>query len=339
MTHSTVVVCIDPAYKDNVLERLDGMLQPFDEDPQDEDAPRRDYIEGPPNSFWSVEELQKEGALPGDDSLTWELVAREHNKKNGPQAPGQAAVDRDSVFLDADGRPFQWTTYPQTVEQDGGIVAGARWDWWSVGGRWTGYFDVKPEALGSPQLINGVPGTMGQRNADPSKCDGGPRGMLDFEGMRAGAARKAEADWTAFHNAMSPYPDTRGWSYFRGKIIDGGSYTIDDARHDYRSQPGRIALRGTAIALRGTAFEYFGDCPIDHFSPMLGPFTARAAAQEVPGYALLDLDGVWREPGRMGWLAMSDETDKSKAQYTEMANKYLDDLDPATILVVVDVHI
>lgn len=56
-------------------------------------------------------------------------------------------------------------------------------------------------------------------------------------------------------------------------------------------------------------------------------------------YALVDLDGNWREPGEMGWFGCSSSTPESKEAHRASIREYLDTLSPDTWVCFVDCHI
>lgn len=62
----------------------------------------------------------------------------------------------------------------------------SKWDWWEVGGRWTGYFKVKPGVL----VTVGRPG-VGHNQPKPGYADIVTKGGVDWEGMAYDAANEA----------------------------------------------------------------------------------------------------------------------------------------------------
>jgi hypothetical protein len=74
-----------------------------------------------------------------------------------------------------------------------------QWDHWHIdaGDLW-GRFAFRPECDGDPRLIfeptypSGAP-----RERLPLRCDGGPRGLLDFDATRKAAVAWAHAEWLA----------------------------------------------------------------------------------------------------------------------------------------------
>jgi hypothetical protein len=66
----------------------------------------------------------------------------------------------------------------------------AKWDWYTLGGRWTGFFNVKPGAdgtQGSPGLLTAAP--------PPGTADQLLLRDMDVEGMMEARAKEAEETW------------------------------------------------------------------------------------------------------------------------------------------------
>lgn len=301
MSHSVVIVALAPGEK--VADRLEAALAPFDENAEVE--PYRDYEKGEPGEHWSWD------ANPEIPSPTWVQVADAYNAKY---------ADGSEMHVGGDGRAYTMSTYNPR----------SKWDWYQIGGRWTGYFRVRPEWIGDEQLINGDPGAMTGRNTDREKCDGGPKRMLDFAAMRDWAEVDEGAKWKEFHAIADQYPDTHSWAWHMERV-DDGSMTIEQARVAYHEQPGFAALQDTD-------FRWYDD-PYEIFAVDLATYQANARRDAVPGWSLLTLDGQWREKGRMGWFGMSDATDETTAAFKTWANEYLESLDDDVVLVAVDVHI
>jgi len=66
----------------------------------------------------------------------------------------------------------------------------AKWDWFSIGGRWTGYFKLKEGAIGGL----GTPGVFGNSPKD-GYADFVEKGDIDWEGMRKDALADAKKWW------------------------------------------------------------------------------------------------------------------------------------------------
>lgn len=281
MSHFTVVVCAkDP-------DRLDEILAPFDENLETE--PRRDYETGGPEDHWSVAGSRKEGLLP-DGAVTWTQVAEAHNKR----------YSEDPILLDEDGRAYQMTTRnPQ-----------AKWDWWTIGGRWSGYFV-------------GVGG---------SRCDSGRKSALDLDALRALKAAEARITHAKFRAVIAGTPEPVPWRTYADNISEG-SCTIDEARREYHAQPRITALRDSED------FRWHDADDIEELGRPEALYVERARARAVPGYATITADGRWMAPGRMGWWGMSDDEEGDRIGYWEAANAYIDSLPDDVYLIAVDCHI
>lgn len=352
MSHYTVLVAIDP--NDPKRPDLETALAPFDENLEVE--PYRDYEEGEPLEYWVYRALKRAaqhvadgtGILPYEpdalgasnrsskktpaeqqaeleadaatfhalpDPVTWADIVTLHNERYGDD-------ESDSLHLSEDGRAYTVSTYSKN----------SKWDWYQIGGRWTGYFYSRPEYTGHPDLIAGQPGTMTEPNFNRAKCDGGPKYMLDLPATRKMAEAEELGRHVEFCKLVEGLPEATLWSVFveRHKADEDG-YPIEQARADYHAQP-------RVLALKGTDFQYWND-PFEHFQRPREEVLARAAAQAVPGYATLTLEGEWKEPGRMGWFGMSTDTPESQDAYYAWANEYVESLGDDIVLVLVDVHI
>lgn len=349
MSHYTVLVAIDPT--DPKRPDLATALAPFDEGLEVE--PYRDYEEGEPSEHWvytavkraaqrhaeweaSSEESEEFlkvphglsygqyvnnleadaatfAALP--DPVAWADIVKLHNERYG-------TGESDSLHLSEDGRAYTVSTYSKN----------SKWDWYQIGGRWTGYFCSRPEYTGHPGLIAGEPGTMTKPNFNRAKCDGGPKYMLDFDATRKMAEAEELGRHVEFCKLVEGLPEAVPWSAFveRHKADEDG-YPIEQARADYRAQP-------RVLAMRGTDFQYWND-PFERFQRPREEVLARAAAQAVPGFATLTLEGEWKEPGQMGWFGMSTDTPETQDAYCAWANEYVESLGEDIVLVLVDVHI
>jgi hypothetical protein len=304
VSHYTVLVAIDPT--DPKRSNLETALAPFDENTEVE--PYRKYETGAPVDYWSWEKTPDAPTEP-----TWAQVAEVHNAK----------YDDDRLHVDEDGRAYTLSTYNPD----------SRWDWWTIGGRWTGWFRVCPEYIGHGDVINGEPGLLTEANTDEDWCDGGPKRVLDFKRTRDWRQVDEALLYSKFHKLIDGTPEAALWSSFIARHdADKDDYSIEQARREYHAQP-RVQ------ALKGTDFDWDTSESLERFQRPREEVLARAAARAVPGYATLTLDGQWKEPGQMGWFDMSTDTPESQDAYYAWANEYVDSLDEEIVLVLVDVHI
>lgn len=194
-----------------------------------------------------------------------------------------------------------------------------KWDWWVVGGRWRGYFKLKP----------GCPGTLGEqsifavlRNEDenmPGRADCARKCDIDWDGMKqdvVDAASKrfdeiaaiAPIDWESLKSIREREPD------------------ITKARSIYYAQPSikKLCNAKTFIA------------NMDSFLVGRDAYIAEAAKYATMPFAFVK-DGKWFERGRMGyWAVVFDENPEK--QYEEWS-KVFESLPDDTMMTCVDCHI
>lgn len=175
----------------------------------------------------------------------------------------------------------------------------AKWDWWTVGGRWAGLFLLK----------------AGEASDSALKRD------IDFSGMQAKAEEEARQKWGAVRAAAGDLFDFVPWQKMMQTHID-----VDYARAKYWAQPQWKTLREN----RDMTFENIDDvlCTEDEYA-------AKARADACLPFAFLR-DGRWAEKGKMGWFAcVSDE----KADWPEAFQALMNDVPDDHWLTIVDCHI
>lgn len=143
MSHFTVLV-IGPD--------VDGQLAKYDENIRVEQYKSRI---GTP--WWAEKAYEGAGVLENDPHglMAW-------HDHEWPDSKGEIGVDDDGLF--------EWSTYNPD----------SKWDWYSVGGRWSGLLKLKPEAKGS----TGQSGVF-DNEPIPGGADIAFAGDVDWEAMIA----------------------------------------------------------------------------------------------------------------------------------------------------------
>lgn len=218
MSHYTTMVVFPREPKDR--DDLDGMLAealaPFDENAEVEpykshdDPLPADWRERLPlyrKAARAMRSLRPEkGRVPDKHREAWE-VCRDLYQANKIPWPYSALLPEDDseppnlgdlhlvakLFNEQwdgdygvdDKGLFKWSTYNPK----------SKWDWWCLGGRWLGYFQVRPRAV----AFGGEAGAFGNKKAstpDARPADACRKGDVDTEAMRRAKVLKAE-DWWA----------------------------------------------------------------------------------------------------------------------------------------------
>jgi len=194
-----------------------------------------------------------------------------------------------------------------------------KWDWYSVGGRWTGYFKVKAgadAAVGDPGILT--------EPAEKGWADVCLKGDIDIVGMRAEAMATAAENFDRIHAILDDRPLIEPWDHVRVRFTEQG---IDAARKFYNAQEGLVALREAKESVWN----------IEPFLVQRDEFIETARQNALVPFALV-MDGQWFESGSMGWWGMvSDE--KNQAEWMAMVNQLLDGLPDGTLITAVDCHI
>lgn len=306
MSHFTVLV---------IGENVDDQLAPFHEfectgqnDQYVQDVDVTDELDLPENP--TMEQIEDALGYYGledkivDDESKVEKVGDECNHKYG------YAIVKDGKLVKAINR-----TNPNR-----------KWDWYQVGGRWSGLLRLKP----------GAEGEVGERSwmnrnepSAPEFCDSALKGDIDFEKMRQDAADEAAQDWDDAHEIIGD----RSWLTWEEvqKVIteDQGEKKVWDLRREFYH--GQEALK----ALRQKFDNPFLD--LDKYLVPREKFIATARNTAGTTFAVLK-DGQWYEKGDMGWWGMvADEKDQDS--WNEQFAKLIDELPDDTRLTVVDCHI
>lgn len=209
----------------------------------------------------------------------------------------EAEVDREDAHK-----------YGYAVVRDGMLVKyvdrtnpDKKWDWWTVGGRWSGFLLLRD----------------GGRSNSARVAD------IDFDGMRRDHVEKELARYRQFHGIVAGRPVPR-WDEVRER-----HERIEDARKEYWANPVIRDLTQSREFMFADGYEDFAIPEAE--------FIARAADEAISTFAAVK-DGKWYERGRMGWFAcVSDE--KDKADWNHEFRGLLGGLADDTILTVVDCHI
>jgi len=210
-----------------------------------------------------------------------------------------------------------------------------KWDWYEVGGRWNGFFKLKPLAVG----LLGKPGiqTMDKGYEPPTldRADACLKGDIDVEGMRDEAAKTAAEEYDLFARVTAGLPKHLSWDEVKEQNRTGetnklGEFEVDYkvAREEYNSQPAVEALR------KNDATAWF---EADKFLVTFEQYVQRARDSALTTFAILK-DGKWYERGEMGWWGIvSNEQDRD--EWNAQFSRLIDGLPDSTLLSVVDCHI
>lgn len=210
----------------------------------------------------------------------------------------------------------------------------AKWDWWQVGGRWSGMLKAIPGA----DTMKGDPGLMGSQ-VDCNGIDQCRIGDLDrqamihdYKALNIGCWNEAEIEYAkspittvSLEDALGLYEDEIAKCKLKRK---DGERLADVIGADKRASELRSSVRPSMTHLYG----FLGDIPKDHSRE-----TYINDPDYLSAYAIVK-DGEWHQRGEMGWFGMSSN-DKGKTSWMGEFNGLVDGLDDDQWISVVDCHI
>ena len=191
-----------------------------------------------------------------------------------------------------------------------------KWDWWVIGGRWTGFLKLKEGATGQV----GEPGVFGNK-AENGRVDQALKKDIDVDGMRNEQEQKARESWKKVNDCIGGR-DFVSWDDAQKKFPDD----IDKARDLYNGQQVIKDFRALDMGFFAKIDDYLGSEE---------DFAQSARNLALSTFAVLK-DGEWIEKGEMGWWGMvSNESEDWATQF----NKAFDEIDDNELITIVDCHI
>ena len=260
-----------------------------------------------------TEELQ-ERIVDGDsleESLDWYGLSN------------KIVSDESEVDSEGDGEH----KYGYAIVKDGVLVKAVnrtnpdrKWDWYQIGGRWSGFLKLKEGAIGE----NGQRSWMSREEEIPSThCDSALKGDIDIEGIRNDVGNDAGKEWDKVHEVVGD-STWETWDSVRNRM------NIDEAREFYNNQEPVKKLRER----NDVGNWYSGN---DGFLVSREEFVSQARSRAISTFAVLK-DGVWYEKGEMGWFGISDDN-MEQSDWDAEVGKLIDSVSDDTRITIVDCHI
>ena len=213
----------------------------------------------------------------------------------------------------------------------------AHWDWYQIGGRWNGFFKMKPQTIGVLGEASAVAVGFDKDYKPPTadRADIAMKGDIDIDGMRDQAAEKANEDYDLYEKVTAGTPSCLTWQEVQakhqtGELLDDGDPKInwEAARKEYREQPRVAALQANSETL------WFN---LEDFQHGRAAYVQEARDAAFSTFAVIK-DGKWYERGEMGWWG-AVRGEKNEQQWGAEFSKLIDNLPDDTMLTVVDCHI
>lgn len=233
-------------------------------------------------------------------------------------SPCQIYPDLDTFVQDY----HQQTKHPENGKYGYFFNPQAKWDWYQLGGRWTGFFKLKKNrkgTTGDPGIFTSAP--------KPGYADQALKRDIDFDGMRAQNEEEAKKMYDEAMQVLGNLPPNLSWLEV-SKEYQQEEQDRELARHVYWSQPRCQAWK------KHKGNEY---CSPDPFLQTRHEFIHGAGNRACMTFALLD-HGNWHEQGHMGWFGVA--TDKSdESEWCQFIDQAIKQAPPDTLISLYDCHI
>lgn len=267
-----------------------------------------------------------------DEDVTEELQARIDDGEHIDDALSwyglEDKVVSDESEVDTEGDECEHK-YGYAIVKDGDLIKAVnrtnpdrKWDWYQVGGRWSGFLKLKEGAVGE----NGERSWMNSgEKTESGFCDSAMKGDIDIEGMRNATSEEASNRWDLVNNASGGVL-WESWKSVRDRVEN-----IDEARDAYNGQEILKKLRSNEEVKN---LLFWDD---DQYLKSKEDYVKEHRDSAISTFAVLK-DGVWYERGEMGWWGcVSDEKDQDSWN-SEIA-KLIDSVSDDTRITIVDCHI
>lgn len=288
MSHFTVLVVTDTP------EQVESALQPFHE-----------YECTGINDEYVV-------FCPAEESMDEMKSTHERHKK---EYQDSTPADFDEFVSECYGYENRDGVYGRETNPN------AKWDWWLVGGRWSGMLRLKEGATGASGRL---PLIMGGGVSDG--IDQARKGDIDFDTPMNEAGEKAAILWDAVNNVA---PD--GWMTW--EMVRKDEQDISKASVTYHKQPSLISAKEAIKQVKNTDDLFFFE--FDELLTDRASYVEKKRKEAIGTFAVL-VDGKWLEKGDMGWWAcVSNENENWADDFIGILDRIPDD----KLLTVVDCHI
>lgn len=289
---------------------LTALMEPYSESLE---VPEYESVVQPAEKigdFWAIKSLVEEGALPTKDTYTAAEVVTAYKARWG---------DEETLYVNERGDICERSTFNPV----------AQWDWWQLGGRWSGQLKVKPGRVIFDEDHDRTyeTGERSWANEDEEL----PEGRVDTALIRdidlvtefdAAYARTLEV-YDTYSDAIAPHWPILGWrQYLQQGEAEG--HSIDELRATYKT----YASKAEAAMKDAGLMSGWGSDPITLFGEPHNAerrhLVARRAALNavVPGNVLFESDG-WHESSAGIWSSLEEDQEKDEAFSREMWERIL----------------
>ena len=220
----------------------------------------------------------------------------------------------------------------------------AKWDWWQVGGRFSGILIPKKNGIG--MVMKGEPGILGSKY-DAKGYDIVQARDLDLGAIRQRAADRASASWNLVRKSLDENLEGTtveeilaqgshmSWSSFVNRP-DFSEFN-DKYRDMYWEQTLPTALRAAQKTTDRDVRSALTWISLDDFIVDHETYVQSARMSAITTYAYIK-DGEWHGRGDMGWWGMSSN-DVPEETWGKQFNDMIESLPETAWISIIDCHV
>jgi hypothetical protein len=153
-------------------------------------------------------------------------------------APKKIALkDRYPVY---DEYLKEWHGIEDTAKQGYDYNPKAKWDWYQLGGRWTGFFKLKPQTTGKVGDFS----LLSNRRAEIGTADQARKCDIDFEKMKQENFKEASKDYDEFEEKYKKgelNPGEGYWEYGVENVGKDADHYVPEPREQYLKKHASIS--------------------------------------------------------------------------------------------------
>jgi len=387
MTHYAVMVRMSMkhffAHGCRINQALEAMLRPYNENTDDKQylafedehdevcaeyaAKAQDFVRMPDGRLLSP--YDESFRVPGTFGFSFEK-----GRCLTHEVPPEGVVEKVSVkktFATIDAfakKEHGYTKHPETGRFGYWHNPNSKWDWYTIGGRYAGWFPVKkdytplvlrsarPKPNASESFERSVAAAFaraGEEGAEKGRIIGdvqqGEDGMPYVDVLFARDVDATELDAVMrqrAHDFVEEYRAAASGKAFppfegpRDRALALGLLTVVKGPHEaqpgetvraWKDDPHVVSMGGE----RSSWHDVYQPIPdVDAFVQ-----TYASVFHPLKPYAVLDAQG-WRDPGQMRWFGCADHNPESYLAFANaFVGTFLGQGDPSDLLVLVDCHI
>jgi hypothetical protein len=196
----------------------------------------------------------------------------------------------------------------------------AKWDWYQVGGRWTGYFKLKKNKYKVNQNFS-----IKTSKTKSDWADSVLLGDIDIQGMIKDAKKTANQ----IYNIIEGLLKGRQYPVWKDILAKYGEQNIDVARAEFYENEVVKDFNDAKFFVLGDFYEEYGNSRQEYIN--------KCVKKVMVPFAFVK-DGNWYERGKMGWWGIVNNVVEEN-EWNEKCHQLISELPHDTLITAVDCHI